>query len=115
MAGKRPIDRKRDAAITLQVGGDDKSAAQGIFVHARCSALCLIRRNRAYFKIRLADDIDPGRTNPDIPNLSQQVLTEGYDNEIVARILLTAKDAFRRKRMPRSIRSLLISLSTALF
>jgi hypothetical protein len=28
MAGKRPIERKRDAAIPLQVGGDDKSAAK---------------------------------------------------------------------------------------
>ncbi len=91
MASKRPIDSKRDAAITLQVGGDDKSAAKE-FLSTR-DALYVIKES-GVFKIRLADDIDPGRTNPDIPNLSQQVLTEGYDNEIVARILLTAKTLF---------------------
>jgi hypothetical protein len=91
MADRRPIDTQRDAAITLQVGGDDKSPAKE-FLSTR-NALYVIKES-GVFKIRLADDIDPRRTNPDIPNLSQRVLTEGYDNEIVARILLTAKTLF---------------------
>jgi hypothetical protein len=91
MAGKRPIDIKRDSAIALQVGGDDKSAAKEML--STRDALYVIKES-GVFKIRLADDIDPGRTNSDIPNLSQQVLTEGYDSEIVARILMTAKTLF---------------------
>jgi hypothetical protein len=43
------------------------------------------------YRIQLADDIDPARANPNIPNLNQQVLAAGHNNEIVARILLTAK------------------------
>ncbi|MDB6103778.1 MAG: hypothetical protein JWO52_3777 [Gammaproteobacteria bacterium] len=91
MAGKRPIDIKRDAAINLHIGGDDKSAAKEFL--STGDGLYVIKET-GIFKIQLADDIDPGRTNPNIPNLSQQVLTEGYNNEIVARVLLTAKSLF---------------------
>lgn len=82
---------KRDAAITLEIGGDDKSAAKEFLSTADS---LYINKETGVFKIQLADDIDPGRTNANIPNLSQQVLTDGYDNEVVARILLTAKILF---------------------
>lgn len=91
MAGKRPIDTKRDAAITLQIGGDDKSPIKEFLSTA--NGLYVIKET-GVFKLQLADDIDPGRTNPTIPNLSQQVLAAGYDDEIVARVLLTAKYLF---------------------
>lgn len=51
-------------------------------------------KESSVFRVQLADDIDPGRTNPGIPNLSQQVLTAGYNSEIVAKVLLTAKYLF---------------------
>jgi hypothetical protein len=91
VAGKRPIDIKRDAAITLHIGGEDKSAVEELL--STGNGLFVIKKT-GVFKIQLADDIDPDRENPKIPNLSQQVLAEGYDNVIVARILLTAKTLF---------------------
>jgi hypothetical protein len=91
MAGKRPIDIQRNAAVTLQIDDGEKSAAPEFLSTA--SGLYIIRSS-SVFRIRLADDIDPGRTNPNIPNQSQQVLTAGCDNEIVARVLLTAKYLF---------------------
>lgn len=91
MSEKRPIDRQRDAAITLQIGGDDKSEIKDFL--STTKGLYVIKEI-GVFKIQLADDIDPGRTNPNIPNLSQQVLPAGHNDEIVARILLTAKYLF---------------------
>jgi hypothetical protein len=91
MAGKRPIDIKRDAAITLRIGGDDKSAV-GEFLSTGDSLYVI--KETGVFKIQLADHIDPGRTNPNIPDLTQQVLTEGHNSEVVARVLLTAKNLF---------------------
>jgi hypothetical protein len=91
MSGRRPIDVKRDASITLEIGGDDKSPAKEFLSTA--GGLYVIKET-GVFKIQLADDIDPGRTNPNVPNLSQQVLTEGYSSEVVARVLLTAKSLF---------------------
>ena len=94
MTSKRAIDIQRNAAITLHVGGDDKSAVMEFL--STGNALYAIKEAGVY-KIQLADDIDPARLNPNIPNLNQQVLTAGHDNEIVAKILLTAKYLFDEK------------------
>jgi hypothetical protein len=91
---KSSIDRQRESAITLNIGGDDKSEVKEFL--STSDALYVIKET-SVFKIQLADDIDPARTNPNIPNLSQQILTQGHDNEIVARILLTAKYLFDEK------------------
>jgi len=89
---KRPIDRQREAAITMKVGDDEDASSIKDFLSTE-NALYTIK-DKGVYKTQLADDIDPGRTNPDIPNLSQKVLPAGNDNEIVARILLTAKCLF---------------------
>ena len=91
MTGKRPIEIQRDAAITLLVGGDDKSPVKEFL---STGDYLYVIKETGVFRIQLADDIDPHRTNPAIPNLSQQVLAAGDNNEIVARILLTAKYLF---------------------
>ena len=46
---------------------------------------------KAIYLVKLADDIDPARTNPNLPNLQKKVLNHGSENEIIGRVLLTAK------------------------
>lgn len=91
MNGKRPIDIQREAALTINVSGDDKSSIREVF--STSSTLYTIK-NHSVFKIQLADDIDPERTNLNIPNMTQQVLLAGYENEVVARVLLMTKYLF---------------------
>jgi hypothetical protein len=52
-------------------------------------------KERAIYSFMLADNIDPGRTNPAIPNVQQKAYDIGYDSELVARTLLTAKFLFK--------------------
>jgi len=92
MDQKRSIDRQRDAAITLTIGDEEDSSPARNFL-STSNALYVIKQ-KGVFKVQTADNIDPERTNPNIPNLSQKVLSAGEDNEIVARILLTAKCLF---------------------
>lgn len=92
MDRKRPIDRQREAAVTLIVGDEDDKSGIKEFLSTQ-TALYVIKDNGLY-KVQLADDIDPQRTNPNIPNLSQKILSFGYNDEVVARILLTAKYLF---------------------
>lgn len=42
---------------------------------------------RAIYLAKLADEIDPQRTNPSIPNVNQKVLSVGTESEIVRRVL----------------------------
>lgn len=94
MKRKTPIDEQRESAISMEISGGDDSPISGFLSTA--NALYVIKAKGIY-KIQMADDIDPGRTNPSIPNLSQQVLGAGSDNPIVATVLLTAKTLFDTK------------------
>lgn len=92
MNRKSAIDRQRESAITLEVGGDDDNSQIREFLslsHALFTVTDL-----AVYRVLLADDIDPKRTNPNIPNQSQKVISSGYNDPIVAKILLTAKYLF---------------------
>jgi hypothetical protein len=48
-------------------------------------------KTRAIYGFQLADQIDPDRQNPNIPNTQQKELSIGSENAAVARILLTAE------------------------
>ncbi len=84
---KTKIDRLRDGAITLKMGSNVKE-----FLSTSANRYAVTEQ--AIYKISLADEIDPERTNPDIPNCSQEVISAGYNDEVVGRILMTAKYLF---------------------
>ena len=91
MKRDRPIDKLRNSAATIRVGGDDSSEIVGML--STSDGLYVLRASSVH-RVRLADEIDPDRTNISIPNVSQSVLDEGSNNDIVATILLTAKELF---------------------
>tara|TARA_R110002096_G_scaffold99058_1_gene219725 strand:- start:365 stop:1327 length:963 start_codon:yes stop_codon:yes gene_type:complete len=70
---------------------EDPSPVKGFI--STSNALYVFKEESIY-KVQLADDIDPGRTNYDIPNLNQKILPAGENNEVVARVLLTTKCLF---------------------
>lgn len=92
MRKKREIDRQREAAFSIEVGGDEDNS--GIRELISTSHRLYTLTEQAVYSVQLADDIDPERTNPNIPNLSQKVISVGYGNEIVGKVLLTAMVLF---------------------
>jgi hypothetical protein len=92
MPEKRPIDRKRDAGGMMEVGtADDQSRVTAILpIGKRLYAV----KERGIYEIKLADQVDPERTNIEIPHTQQRVLEYGSDNPLVGRTLLTAKELF---------------------
>lgn len=91
MSRKRAIDVQRDAAFSMRVGGDDHS---GIMHHLSTGNALYIIKEEGVYQLKTADNIDPERLNPNIPHQNQQILPAGYNNEIVGKILLTAKTLF---------------------
>src|SRR5262249_56398562 len=89
---KRLIDRKRDAGGIMEIGTpDEQSAITAIFPIG--DALYAVKE-RGIYEVKLADRIDPKRTNIAIPNTQQRVLNYGSDAPVVGRTLLTAKELF---------------------
>ena len=113
MPAKRPIDQKRDSAIsgTIGVAGD---GAIKEFLNVGHSLLMIM--DEAIYKFELADRIDPERTNIAVPNTQQKLYSVGYSSEIVGRILLTAKYLFEKGMLDgRFDKALLMSASLQFF
>jgi hypothetical protein len=86
-ADRRPIDLLRNSGLVMQVGTDE----DGPIVDAIPAEKKLyFLKSHAIYAVQLADQIDPGRENPSIPNTQQKELSIGSENSDVARILLTA-------------------------
>jgi len=91
------IHRKRNAGGSFTVGDpNDMTPISDIF--ATDENLYVIT-SKAIYLVQLADNIDPARTNPNLPNSQKKVLNHGSENEIIGRVLLTAKILFDRNHL----------------
>lgn len=95
MAERRPIDVLRDSARHMNVGAENDRSP--------INAMCVINnvlhvvKAQGIYRIQLADDIDPERTNPSIPDTHQLVLNYGTDCGLVRQTLMTANRLFHSK------------------
>jgi hypothetical protein len=97
MQKKRAIDRKREAAFTIELcDADDKTPIRELLSVAENQYTIT---DKGIYLTRLADDIDPERTNIDVPNIHKKVLEHGYENDIVGRVLLQARVLFDRTHL----------------
>ena len=89
----RKIDKIRDAAISLEVHtpDDDSAIAEMISTGDRL----LVVKGKGIYEIKLADEVDPERTNVATPNTIQQVIPYGADAPWVGAVLLTAHGLFQ--------------------
>lgn len=84
----RPIDRLRDGAgsIEIHTPDDDSAISEMISIGERL----LVIKGRGVYEVKLADQIDPNRTNIATPNTVQKILPYGVDDAWVGATLLTA-------------------------
>lgn len=91
------IHRKRISACSFKVGDPNDMTPIGD-MFATDDDLYVIT-SKAIYLVKLADDIDPVRTNLNLPNSQKIVLNHGLENEIIGRVLLTAKILFDRNHL----------------
>lgn len=99
--GSRPIDRVRDGAGMLTVGTEIDGVLTGMVA---LSDVAFMVKERAIYRLLMADDIDPDRENINIPNTVQLTLPAGSDSDLVARTLLTADELFPKAYFAQEIR-----------
>ena len=78
----RLIDKVRDGALSMGISTPDDNSAisEMIFTGERL----LIVKGKGIYEVKLADQVDPGRTNIATSNTVQRVLPYGADDSIVA-------------------------------
>jgi hypothetical protein len=113
MSPKRPIDRQRESAVMMDVGTAEDTSA--VVEMVRIGSELHIIKEKGIYICKLADDVDPGRTNPSIPNVQQRILTYGSDSTLVRQTVLTAKKLFSPSYLPDSFdhaRGLILAMET---
>ncbi len=103
--GSRPIDRVRDGAGMLTVGTETDGVMTGMVA---LSDVAFMVKERAIYRLLMADDIDPDRENINIPNSVQLTLAAGSDSDLVARTLLTADELFPKAYFAEDVRQELV-------
>lgn len=90
----RRIDHIRDSALQMKIGDDSSGAARKMI---EINGLLHVVSDNSIFMVKLADHIDPGRTNESVPNTNQKVLSRGAEDVAVCRVLLTADSLFKNQ------------------
>ena len=96
---KRPIDLMRESggAFKIESDSDDTPIQEMCTLN---SGLALITKN-AIYEVKLANQIDPKRENPNLPhNVQRRVLDVGADSALMGQTLLTANALFKGKFLP---------------
>jgi hypothetical protein len=95
----RPIDPLRNGPGLIEIGTPEDGPIVALI--STKQRLYLIK-TQAIYSVQLADQIDPDRTNPDIPNTQQRELAIGSEHFAVARILLTAEKLLKKTALGQS-------------
>jgi len=98
---KRPIDKLRDGAgsFDLSTPDDDSEISEMITVDGRL----LVVKGKGVYEIKLADQVDPDRTNIGIPNTIQRILPFGSAHPWVGAVILTAHKLLKSNYLPKEI------------
>ena len=99
---KRPIEKFRDSGGAFTVGSEEDGTP--ITEMFPLDSELLLITQKAIYEVKMADQLDPKRENPNIPhNVQRRILDLGTDSEFVGRTLLTAKALFKKEFLPSPI------------
>lgn len=91
----RPIDKVRNSGLSITLPAD----TGGITDMGEINGALHMIGGSAIYRVRLADEIDPERTNIAVPNTHQRVLSYGTDFPYVRQTLMTARRLFSNKML----------------
>ncbi len=89
----RAIDKLRNSAMSMEVStpNDDSPISEMIPNGDRL----LVVKGKGIYAVKLADQVDPERTNIAVPNTIQQVIAYGADDPWIGAVVLTAHHLFQ--------------------
>lgn len=95
MKKKKPIDIKRDSGGMADIGSSEDGA---ILEMTKIGKRLIIVKEKAIYELMMADNVDPKRTNIDLPtNIQKLIIDKGADSEMVSKVFLTAKTLFKKE------------------
>ena len=83
----RPIDKLRSGAGSLEVSTPDDNSAISEMISI--ADRLLVVKGKGIYEIKLADQVDPERTNIGVPNTIQKILPYGAQDSWIGAVVLT--------------------------
>ena len=83
----RPIDKLRSGAGSLEVSTPDDNTAISEMISI--ADRLLVVKGKGIYEIKLADQVDPERTNVGVPNTIQRILAYGAQDSWIGAVVLT--------------------------
>lgn len=99
----RLIDKLRDGAFSMEIRPPDDDSAISEMISTGDRLLVL--KGKGIYETKLADEVDPERTNIDVPNTVQRVIPFGMDTAWIGAVILTAHQLFHSSFSPIEIDS----------
>jgi hypothetical protein len=98
MTNKNPIDIKRERGGQAEIGTEQDGAILEMY---NLDERLIVIKEHSLYEFFMADDIDPGRTNINLPtNIQKLIINAGVNSELVAATFLTAKTLFKSEYFP---------------
>jgi hypothetical protein len=100
---RRPIDKLRDGAGSFEIKtpDDDSAISEMISTGDRL----FVVKGKGIYEVKLADQVDPKRTNISVPNTFQRVLPYGADDPWVGAVVLTGRHLLLSSCSPSTVAS----------
>ena len=89
----RPIDKLRSGAGSLEINTPDDDSAISEMIST--ADRLLVVKDKGIYEIKFADQVDPERTNIDVPNTIQRILPYGAQDAWIGAVVLTANHLLR--------------------
>ncbi len=98
---KRAIDKIRDSGGGAEIGTIEDGAIIELF---EINGRLIVIKERSIYEMINADDVDPERTNINLPNnIHRLIIKKGTESEVVSRTLLTAKTILKSEYIKENI------------
>ena len=97
----RPIDKLRSGAGSLEINTPDDDSAISEMIST--ADRLLVVKDKGIYEIKFADQVDPERTNIDVPNTIQRILPYGAQDAWIGAVVLTANHLLRSPCLPSDI------------
>ena len=89
----RPIDKLRSGAGSLEINSPDDDSAISEMIST--GDRLLVVKEKGIYEVKFADQVDPERTNIDVPNTVQRILPYGAQDAWIGAVVLTANHLLR--------------------
>ncbi len=98
---QQPIDKLRNSAFSIEIHTPEDESTISEMIST--GDQLFVVKGKGIYEVKLADQVDPDRTNIHVPNTVQKIIPYGADEPWIGSVVLTAHIVSSRVRIPQIV------------